>query len=81
MDTHMNAFDPDFIHTYHADLIASTRASSKGSQAATVFAEKQRQKDPNFGTIRGLAPDFLRPKEFNVYAKATAPRKRNYAKL
>jgi len=77
----MNAFDPDFIHTYHADLIASTRASSKGSQAATVFAEKQRQKDPNFGTIRGLAPDFLRPKEFNVYAKATAPRKRNYAKL
>jgi hypothetical protein len=77
----MNAFDPDFIHTYHADLIASTRASSKGSQAATVFAEKQRQKDPNFGTIRGLAPNFLRPKEFNVYARATAPRKRNYAKL
>ena len=81
MVTHMNAFDPDFIHTYHADLIASTRASSKGSQAATVFAEKQRQKDPNFGTIKGLAPDFLRPKEFNVYARATAPRKRNYAKL
>jgi hypothetical protein len=77
----MNAFDPDFIHTYHADLIASTRASSKGSQAATVFAEKQRQKDPKFGTIRGLAPDFLKPKEFNVYARATAPRKRNYAKL
>tara|TARA_R110002126_G_scaffold192570_1_gene340772 strand:- start:227 stop:460 length:234 start_codon:yes stop_codon:yes gene_type:complete len=77
----MNAFDPDFIHTYHADLIASTRASSKGSQAATVFAEKQRQKDPNFGTIRGLAPDFLRPKEFNVYARAVKPSKRNYAKL
>ena len=66
----MNAFDPDYIHTYHADVIASTRASSKGSQAATVFAEKQRQKDPNFGTIKGLAPDFLRPKEFNVYARA-----------
>ena len=77
----MNAFHPDFIHTYHADLIASTRASSKGSQAATVFAEKQRQKDPNFGTIKGLAPDFLKPKEFNVYAKAIAPKKRNYAKL
>ena len=46
-----------------------------------MFAEKQRQKDPNFGTIKGLAPDFLRPKEFNVYAKATASSKRNYAKL
>jgi hypothetical protein len=80
-EKHMNAFDPDFIHTYHADVIASTRASSKGSQAATVFAEKQRQKDPNFGTIKGLAPDFLKPKDFNVYSKIIKPSKRNYAKL
>ena len=77
----MNAFSPDYTETYHPELLDFIKASSKGSQAATVFAEKQRQKDPNFGTIKGLAPDFLKPKEFNVYSKTVKPSTRNYAKL
>jgi hypothetical protein len=72
----MNVFHPEYIRTYHPDLLKDHILSSRGSIAMTKYVEKKRLEKPSHGTLLGVSkkPISLKPLEFFVYSRAGAPK-------
>lgn len=73
--TVINAFHPDYVKTYHADLIQSFRQDSaykNSSNSMTEHVEKVRKQKPMHGTLSGITKKqvSLKPLEFMVFSRA-----------
>ena len=53
----INAFHPDYVKTYHPDLLESIRTQGRQkqvSQSVTSFVEEKRKTSPSHGTVVGV---------------------------
>ena len=54
----MNAFDPEYIATYHPDFLKDFRtheANKKAAATLSKYVTKKRQTKPSHGTLFGMS--------------------------
>ena len=87
----INAFHPDYVKTYHPNLMDDFRTLNKNKQRSdslTNHVEKMRETVPSHGTVFGVSETSVsispkqmmkRPKlertEFHIFNKAGMPKK------
>lgn len=83
----INAFHPDYVKTYHPNLMKQIKTDSMYKKKAgelTKHVDKVRETKPSHGTLFGISENsvsvspkemMLKPKEFHVYNKAGMPKK------
>lgn len=64
----INAFHPDYVKTYHPELLSDMRVSAKKEEAGknvSKYLNKRRETEPSHGTIFGLSDKevSLKPKK------------------
>jgi len=69
----INAFHPDYVKTYHPELLTSLKNEAKqkkAGQTLSKYVEKRRETVPNHGTIEGVTkvPSYIHrsPKPIKV---------------
>lgn len=70
----INAFHPDYIKTYHPNLIKEITSGQVASENMTRVVQQTRKTKPSHGTMMGIAPKktpvSLKPLEFMTYSRA-----------
>ena len=71
----INAFHPDYVKTYHPELLTQIRTESAQTRAGKTLSKhvtEKRKTKPTHGHIAGLSKleDVLAPTPFRVYSRA-----------
>ena len=74
----VNAFDPEYMETYHPNFWKAFIRNHVISKNTTVAVTKLRAKKPTHGTMFGISEKSvsLKPLEFLTYSRAGAPKRK-----